>query len=113
RNMMVDDSAAAIAEVMAQASMGTPTFVIGLGTSGMAMAAADATLTQMAMAGGYQRAATPAYFPADNTADLKDALAKITGVAAHGCTYPLPATTLVQNPMDIGVYSDGSLVPYD
>jgi len=93
--------------------MGTPTFVIGIGTSGMSMAAADATLTQMAMAGGYARAATPAYFPADNTADLKDALAKITGMVAHGCVYTLPATSTVQNPMDLGIYGDGTLIPYD
>jgi hypothetical protein len=79
----------------------------------MSMAAADATLNQMAMAGGYPRAATPAYFPADNTNDLKDALAKITGVVAHGCVYNLPATNSVTNPADLGIYGDGALIPYD
>jgi hypothetical protein len=112
-NTQVDDSAAAIGEVTTQAAMGTPTFVIGIGTSGASMATANATLNQMATAGGHARAATPAYFPADNTTDLTTALSMISGQVAHSCIYPLPSTTSVTDPIQLGVYGDGNLIPYD
>ena len=65
------DDAAANAAVAAVATMGIPTFVIGIATGG---STADGTLSTMAVNGGRPRAATPAYYPVATAQDLESAL---------------------------------------
>lgn len=71
------DDANAIAAVKAAKTMGIPTFVIGIGTS---MGGGDATLTSMAMEGGFPRAGMPSYYSVDSATALKDAFSTITGM---------------------------------
>lgn len=71
------DEANAIAAVKAAKAMGIPTFVIGIGTS---MGSGDATLTSLAMEGGFPRAGTPSYYSVDSATALKDAFSMITGM---------------------------------
>jgi hypothetical protein len=73
-----DDSPAAIASVMAAATAGFPTFVVGIGST-----MADATLTSMANAGGVpQVGGATTFYQVNDTAQLETALGAILGVAS-------------------------------
>lgn len=72
------DDANAIQAVLDVFNTGIPTFVVGIATSG---AAGDATLSSMAVNGGFPLPATPPaqqYYAVANGADLIAALGKIT-----------------------------------
>jgi len=70
--------------------MGIPTFVLGIGTSS---SPGDGTLSQMAVNGGYPRAASPSYYPIDSASDLTAAFASITGMISQ-CFFSIsPALT--------------------
>jgi len=74
-----DDDNAIAAVKQAYTALGIPTFVLGIGVSGPA----EATLTQMALAGGEPRAGPgPLYYPVASAADLSAAFSAIAAVAA-------------------------------
>jgi hypothetical protein len=81
-----DDSAGAVQSVQLLADNGIPVYVIGIGMETSAIA----TLQQLATVGGRPRAADPAYYPVESSADLVDALHAI-GAQTMPCTYALPA----------------------
>ena len=86
---------------------GSPTFVVGVGIGNPT---ADATLNQMAVAGGYPRAASPAYYPVASTAELEATLTTVVSTAAS-CTFAIPApptTDGTTNRSNIGVRVDGT-----
>src|SRR5262249_7454193 len=73
-NMTLDDSPGAVQAVADARAEGIGTFVIGIG----ALPTADDTLSRMAMAGGYPRAASAtAYYPVSSTDDLIAALNEV------------------------------------
>jgi len=82
-----DDSAGAVMAVTDAASMGVPTFVVGVATGGMGTA--DTTLSNMAKAGGYPRAGTPSYYNVSSTAEFVSVLQTLVGVAGS-CTFTVP-----------------------
>jgi hypothetical protein len=101
-NTMQCDDANAIAMVKAVHDMGFPTFVLGIGT---ANSPGDATLSMMAVNGGYPRAATPNYYPIGSAQDLTDAFKAITGMVGN-CFFAIsPALTPTQ--FVTGVTADG------
>jgi hypothetical protein len=81
------DEAGTIQAVSTVADMGIPTFVVGVG----ALAVADATLSQMALAGRRPRDTVnpPFYYPVSDTGGLVTALRTIAS-AAISCTFALP-----------------------
>jgi hypothetical protein len=81
------DDANAIASVMtAHDTDGIPTFVVGIATSG-----ADATMSAMAVAGGYPRmGADKPYYPVANATELKAALDAITSMVGS-CFFGISA----------------------
>lgn len=91
-----DDSAGAPPAVAAAKAAGFPTFVVGIATGG---GSADATLSNMANAGGLARQGTPSYYPVSNAADLSSAIRTLIGVAAT-CTFQIGP-----NPTDDGTTS--------
>ena len=81
------DDMATIDAVTAVKTMGFPTFVIGIATTG---STADTTLNSMAMNGGYPLAtATPQYYSVTTTANLVAALGAIQTITKGMCTYQL------------------------
>jgi hypothetical protein len=106
-----DDSAGAVMAVADAASMGVPTFVVGVATGGMGTA--DATLSNMANAGGYPRSGSPTYYNVSSTAEFVSVLQTLVGMAAS-CTFTVP------NPPNgdtdrahIGVIVDGKELSQD
>jgi Mg-chelatase subunit ChlD len=85
-NTATDDSAGTIAAVKLVADSGIPVYVIGIGSDVMN----QINLEQIAIAGGRPRATSPAFYPAESTADLVDVLRAI-GAQSMPCTYALPA----------------------
>ncbi len=86
RNVMDDDSPAAIAAVTSAQAAGFPTFVVGIGNT-----QGDATLNKLAMAGGEAQVGSAdgnSFYEVNSTADLVTALDKIVGLVAS-CTIPL------------------------
>jgi hypothetical protein len=107
--IMTRDDAAAIAQVLTEANMGTQTFVIGIATSNDPMA--TATLNQMAVNGGHpQMGAATSYYAVSNTADLVTALSTISTIAAS-CTLSLGGVP--PNPDNIVIEGDGTPIPED
>ena len=106
------DGAGTVQAILNAASMGFPTFVVGMM---IAPGQADATLDEMARAGGLARAGTPAYMPASNPADLFTAMNVLLAETAT-CTFAVPepptsdGTTSRSN---IGVMVDGIDAPQD
>jgi len=89
-NAMTDDSAAAVTAVGAARTAGFPVFVVGIATGG---GTADATLSNLANAGGLPKSGTPTYYPVSSAADLAAAIRTLVGVAAT-CTFQIgPAPT--------------------
>jgi hypothetical protein len=100
------DMAGAVNAVMTAATAGFPTFVVGIATTSDPMS--DATLTQMANAGGHPRAGTPTYYPVMNQQDLVDALGQIV-VIAGTCIFAIPPPPNNDtDAMHIGVKVDGN-----
>ncbi len=85
-NSQMTDDMGAIDSVATVKAMGFPTFVIGIATTG---GPGDATLSSMAMNGGYPLPGTTQYYSIMNTADLVAALTAIQTVTMGMCTYPL------------------------
>ena len=87
---------------------GMPTFVVGIGTTGVA-----ATLDQLAIAGGRpQTGGTTSYYQVDDAAALGMALATIVGQTAS-CTFnigPAPDGTTAKG---LGVFGDGASITMD
>jgi hypothetical protein len=109
-----DDSPAAIAAVQTAYQNGIPTFVVGIATTGMGMA--DATLTSMAMAGGYPQAGSPAYYSVDSQQALTDALNAIVTKVGGSCLFALGATPTNNGSTShdkISVFADGNMVTKD
>jgi hypothetical protein len=106
-----DDSAGAVMAVANAASMGVPTFVVGVATSGMGTA--DTTLSNMATAGGYPRAGSPAYYNVGSTAEFVSVLQTLVGVAGS-CTFTVPtAPSSDTDAAHIGVIVDGKELTKD
>jgi len=80
-----DDSAGAIQAIQTAFNNGIATFVLGIAIGGMETA--DATLSQMAVAGGVPRAGSPAYYPASTAADVTSALRAV--VDRPSCLFSL------------------------
>ena len=106
-----DDSAGAVMSVADAATMGIPTFVVGVATGGMGTA--DTTLSNMANAGGYPRAGSPSYYNVSSTAEFVAVLQTLVGQASS-CTFTVP------NPPNgdtdrahIGVIVDGKELTQD
>ena len=102
------DDANAIAMVATVHDMGIPVFVLGIGTSN---AAGDATLSQMAVNGGYPRNASPAYYPADSGESLAATLGTITAAFDPCYLSVLPAPTDAK--AIASVTGDGTSLPND
>ena len=81
-----DDTAGAIAAVVAARAAGIPTFVVGISAPA---GAADSALNLMAVEGGYPRAATPQYYPVTSTAEFTAVLRTLVGMA-NTCTFSVP-----------------------
>jgi hypothetical protein len=108
-----DDSPAAIQAVQnAFMTSGIPTFVVGIATSGMGTA--DATLSSMAVAGGYPNPGTPSYYSVDTQQALIDALNAIITKVGGECRFalgPLPSNDGRTSYDAITIFADG--VPQD
>ena len=98
--MDADDSTGAVAAVTAAAAAGFPVFVVGVGN----VAAAQATLNMMAVAGGRPQAGATKYYPVSSTADLVTVLGTIGGQITS-CSFALGQAP--PDPNNIGVYGDG------
>jgi hypothetical protein len=110
---VTDASPGAIAAVQAAKTAGYSTFVVGIATANSA--AADATLSGMATAGGLARAATPTYYPVTNADDLAAAIRTLVGVAAT-CSFqvgPTPTSDGTTSLDKIDVFGDGVPIQRD
>ncbi len=101
-----DDGPGAIAAVQQSAAANVKVFVIGIATDSMT----EATLNQMATAGGVPRMGTPSYYRVTSGMDLQTALMAITGQIAS-CTFPLQQRP--PDPTRIDVTLNGMTVPRD
>ena len=103
-----DDSVGTQQVVADALAAGMPTFVVGIGTTGVA-----ATLDQLAIAGGRpQTGGTTSYYQVDDAAALGAALATIVGQTAS-CTFnigPAPDGTTAKG---LGVFGDGAPITMD
>jgi hypothetical protein len=105
-----DDSAGTVAAVTAARTAGIPTMVIGVSTGA---SPADATLTDVAIAGGYPRAGSPSYYPVSSTAELTAALRALVDMTPN-CTFALPPAPVPYTSVDnIGVVVSGTQIPRD
>ena len=103
-----DDANAIAAVKSVHDNDGIPTFVLGIGT---ANSPGDGTLSQMAMNGGFPRAATPAYYPIGSADDLTQAFMAITQTVGQ-CFFSV--TPVPKSASDItGVTGDGNPIPQD
>jgi len=102
-NQQADDTTGAVQAIATALTMGIPTFVVGIGSTG-----ATATLTMMAQAGGRPTAAAPFYYQVNSQADLVAALSMISGSVAS-CTFALNGTP--PDPTNVKVQGDGVTIP--
>ena len=105
-----DDSAGAVMAVADAAMNGIPTFVVGIATSGMG--SASTTLSNMANAGGYPRAASPSYYSVDSASEFVSVLQTLVGVAGT-CTFAVPEPMGDTSREHIGVVVNGNEIPRD
>lgn len=106
-----EDAAGTVRVVSAAAEDGILISVIGIGTSG---GLADATLSQMATAGGLGRSTSPAYAPASNAAEVAAALSAL--VSLGDCTFaipPPPTNDGTTSRGDINVHGDATQIFLD
>jgi hypothetical protein len=101
------DVMGAIQSVQDAATMGIPTYVIGIATMG---SNAEMTLNDMAVAGRTPRAMDPKYYPVANRAELVAALGKIGGQIS-ACVFGLGQVP--PDPNNIVVESDMGRIPRD
>jgi len=110
-NTTIDDTAGAIDAIATAAAQGFPTLVLGVAAAG---GSADPALDQMAAAGGFPRAGSPAYTPLSGTSDLLDTLSSMMPTVPS-CVLTLPTAPntdgTTRNPFIISV--DGMPVPFD
>jgi hypothetical protein len=104
-----DDSAGAVTAVTDAATMGIPTFVVGIATGG---SNADATLSNMAVAGGYPHSPAPSYYSVSSTSEFVAVLQTLVGVATT-CTFTVPEPTGDTDRAHIGVVVNGTEIPHD
>src|SRR5262245_14302102 len=105
-----DDSPGTVAAVTAAATAGIPTMVIGVSTSGTPT---DATLTDVAIAGGYPRVGSPSYYPASSAAELTAALRALIDMTP-ACVFALPPPPNGNLSYGgIGVVVGGAEIPHD
>lgn len=108
-----DDSAGAVEAVTYAATAGFPTMVVGVATAGLP---ADATLNDMANAGGYPRAGSPSYYSVSNTAELENALRALIAMTPD-CIFALPPAPngvgYSSGYPSIGVIANGMEIPRD
>jgi hypothetical protein len=109
---LADDTAAAIDAIASAAEQGFSTLVLGIAPAG---GPADATLDQMAAAGGLPRPGSPAYYPLSETSALVATL-KGLNTAPTTCVFSVPApptndgtTTRPQFVVSV----DGVAIPFD
>jgi hypothetical protein len=100
------DDAKAIAAVKTVHDMGIPTFVLGIGT---ANSPGDATLSQMAVNGGFPRNDTPSYYPIGNANDLTTAFMNITQMVGQCFFSVRPALTAGQKIAGVAIDGGGSI----
>jgi len=108
-----DDSAAAIAAVQTAFNSGIYTFVVGIATEG---GPAEATLNQMALAGGVPHVGSTAYYPVSTPAELTSGFQTLLGVSDQSCTFSLGAlpTSDGRTSYDaISLFADGTYLPRD
>jgi hypothetical protein len=109
-----DDSAGAIGAVRTAFNSGIATFVVGIATAGMGTA--DATLSQMAIAGGYPRSGSPSYYPVSTQEELTTTLSALVDSASGVCTFALGALPTSDAPISydrITVFVDGASLSRD
>jgi hypothetical protein len=105
------DDMGAIDSVTTVKTMGFSTFVIGIATAG---GAGDATLSSMAMNGGYPlMGGATQYYSIMNSADLIAALGAIQTVTMGMCTYPLGTPGDQADMNKVSVTVDGVPSPKD
>jgi len=75
-----DDANAIAAVKSVHDTLGIPTFVVGIGIA--PIGGGEATLSAMATNGGYPRAASPVYYPANTTADITASFMAIAATIA-------------------------------
>ena len=103
-----DDSAGTQQAVADALAAGIPTFVVGMGKTGVA-----ATLDQLAIAGGRpQTGGTTSYYQVDDAAALASALGTIVGQAAS-CTFNIGAAPDGTTTTGLGVFGDNVKIPMD
>jgi hypothetical protein len=111
--MMPDAIAAeAQAAVTAANTAGFKTFVVGIAT---ATGAADATLSNLATAGGLPKQGTPSYYPVTSGDELAAAVRTLIG-AANTCTFqigPAPTSDGTTDLKQIVVLGDGNPILRD
>jgi hypothetical protein len=105
-----NDDANAIQSVTTVKSMGFPTFVVGVATGG---SMADATLSQMAVNGGYPTGGTPQYYSVMSTADLVTALGTISTITKGMCSYDLGPPSAEADVSRTTVMVDGAPITKD
>jgi hypothetical protein len=103
-----DDSTAAIKAVSDAHTAGIGTYVVGIGS----LPAADATLSQMATAGGYARAGSPGYYPVSSTVQVIDTLNQIVKLAQL-CHFSLGVPPAGGSFDAIEIFSSGTPIPRD
>jgi hypothetical protein len=103
------DDAAGTQQVVADAlAAGIPTFVVGIGNTGVA-----STLDQLAIAGGRpQVGGTTSYYQVNDAAALGTALGTIVGQAAS-CTFDIGAAPDGTSAKGLGVFGDGAPITMD
>jgi hypothetical protein len=105
-------AAEAQAAVTAASTAGFKTFVVGIATN---TGTADATLSNLANAGGLAKPGTPSYYPVSSAADLSAAIRTLIGAAAT-CTFqigPAPTSDGTTDLKQIVVMGDGTSIPRD
>jgi hypothetical protein len=107
-NNQCDDANAIAAVQTVHDTMGIPTFVLGIGT---ANSPGDATLSMMAVNGGFPRNDTPSYYPIGNANDLTAAFATITKMVGQ-CYFAVTPVPKDQKSIT-GVTGDGNPIPQD
>ena len=107
-----DDTMATAQAIQNAGTRGFPTFVVGVGINA-STGPEDASLQEMALAGGVPRAGSPTYYPAASTSDLVTVLNTIVA-SASSCVFavPPPPNSDVDR-LHIGVSVDGTELPRD
>jgi hypothetical protein len=106
-DVLASDAPATAQAITHANTLGVPTLVAGLAIA----PEAEAALSDMALAGGFARDVSPAYFPVSNSPDLVSVMSAL--VAETACTYliPAPPGDGVVSRSSVGVFIDGEPIP--